>query len=430
MITTLRNALEDVAGLEAVRDPNPAVDRISGVVPTVVVEPASAERVAEVLAWATRERQTVVIRGAVTRMGLGRPPGDVDILLSMRGLGRLIAHEQGDLTATVEAGMSLGDLNEVLGRHRQCLPLDPAPGAEATIGGLLATNESGPLRHRHGTPRDLVLGIQVATPQGVVANAGGRVVKNVAGYDLSKLLTGSFGSLAAIVSATFKLAPVPRESSTVELRATDDHDLASLVQDVMMSQLDLAACEIAVTMPADASAAGERHLLLRCTSLSGPTSAQVAELLRVTGAGRRTSRVTGTDEERAVWGRHGAPPPVVPGRAPRPALLRASWMPADLEHALSCLRSATAGLEVRLVGRAAIGAGLITVHGDAATEGRAVRQLRESSVFANVVLIGGSSELKETVDVWGAPGSTDALLRSLKQTFDPGGILNAGRGPV
>jgi hypothetical protein len=180
---------------------------VTGLSPAVpVIEPKTAGEVAGALRSASDRKQSVVIRGAGSKMDWGRPPKPIDVVLSMRRMNRLIEHQHGDLTATIEAGATLLDVNRELAHHGQWLPLDPPFGDRATIGGLLATNDSGSLRHRFGTPRDLVIGVQLATTDGTLAKAGGRVVKNVAGYDLSKLVCGSFGSLAAIVSATFKPA--------------------------------------------------------------------------------------------------------------------------------------------------------------------------------------------------------------------------------
>src|SRR4051812_49767352 len=154
----------------------------------------------------------------------------------MGRLNRILAHEHGDMTATIEAGASLADVNRALAIHGQMLPLDPPFADRATIGGLLATNDSGPLRHRYGTPRDLVIGIKLATTDGVVTKAGGQVVKNVAGYDLSKLITGSFGSLAAIVNAPFKLAPIPPAAKTLRITPADAAAVGDIVQTMMARQ--------------------------------------------------------------------------------------------------------------------------------------------------------------------------------------------------
>src|SRR5712691_7744396 len=208
------------------------------------IQPATADEVAAALRRASDSRQSIVIRGAGTKSDWCRPAGRIDTILDMRGLNRVLAHEHGDMTATIEAGAALSEVNRALATHGQRLPLDPPFAEHATIGGILATNDSGPLRHRYGTPRDLVIGIQLATTDGVLSKAGGQVVKNVAGYDLSKLMAGSFGSLAAIVTATFKLSPLPAASRTLVATARDPEDLTRLVHDVMASQLEPIAFEI------------------------------------------------------------------------------------------------------------------------------------------------------------------------------------------
>jgi glycolate oxidase FAD binding subunit len=212
----------------------------------VLIQPTNASEVAAALRRASDARQSIVIRGAATKSEWGRPAARVDAILDMRRMNRILAHEHADMTATVEAGASLYDVNAALAIHGQTLPLDPPFADRATIGGLLATNDSGPLRHRYGTPRDLVIGIQLATTDGVLSKAGGRVVKNVAGYDLSRLVTGSFGSLAAIVSATFKLAPLPAASKTLRIGVRDAAAVAQAVRTVMASQLEPTAFEVVV----------------------------------------------------------------------------------------------------------------------------------------------------------------------------------------
>src|SRR4029077_3324687 len=161
--------------------------------------PSTAEEVADALREAAAARQTIQIRGAGSKINWGRSSRDVDVVLDISRLRRNSDPAHGDMTATVEAGATLRDVNRTLAQHGQWLPLDPPVADAATIGGILATNDSGPLRHRFGTPRDLVIGIRLATTDGMLSKAGGQVVKNVAGYDLGKLMTGSFGAFAAIV---------------------------------------------------------------------------------------------------------------------------------------------------------------------------------------------------------------------------------------
>ena len=195
----------------------------------------------------------------------------------MSALNRILTHQAGDLTVTVEAGLRLHDLNLQLAPHRQWLALDPPWPERATIGGLLATNDSGPGRHRFGTPRDLVIGIQLATTDGALSKAGGQVVKNVAGYDLSKLISGSFGSLAAIVSATFKLAPLPAASATVVIDRLSVESLGAVIDSVSASQLEPVAFEVGVRHPAGkTTTAPDITCLLRFASFPRVVDAEVA----------------------------------------------------------------------------------------------------------------------------------------------------------
>jgi glycolate oxidase FAD binding subunit len=223
--------------------PADAADAIDGVIPRFVVEPESFEALAALLAWASREGASVVLRGGGTMLGCGRPPKSIDIVVSMCRLNRVLAHPHGDLTATIEAGATIRNVNRELARHRQWLPIDVADD-DSTIGGAIATNDSGPLRHRHGTPRDLLIGVHLAMTDGRIVKAGGNVVKNVAGYDLGKLLSGSFGSLAAIASVTFKLAPLPAASATAVATLRSPEATARAAAAVRESQLEPAAFEV------------------------------------------------------------------------------------------------------------------------------------------------------------------------------------------
>ena len=153
--------------------------------------------------------------GRARSSGWGAAPRQIDILISTARLNAVVAHRHGDLTATIQAGARLGDVNRALAQHRQWIPLDPPSADSATIGGIVATNDSGPRRHRYGAPRDLIIGVEFARADGRLAKGGGIVVKNVAGYDLPRLLTGSFGSLGVIVTATFKLYPLTAASRTL-----------------------------------------------------------------------------------------------------------------------------------------------------------------------------------------------------------------------
>ena len=417
-----------------------------------IIQPTSASEVAAAMRRASDARQSLVIRGAGTKSDWGRPGGRVDAILDMGRMNRILMHEHGDMTATIEAGATLRNVNHALSAHRQTLPLDPPFADRATIGGLLATNDSGPLRHRYGTPRDLVIGIQLATTDGVLAKAGGVVVKNVAGYDLSKLVTGSFGSLAAIVSATFKLAPLPAASKTMQVVVHDAAALGQIVRTMMSSQLEPVAFEVstqrstqnpqnAQNNPGSASSAGSAlYVVIRFASLPAVVDAQIAQATEAVKAFATSIEVIDGDAERALWDEHATQLWDAPG-----AIVRASWLPAniadgltELAHLKTCAtslsgRATPARLKscaTSVIGRAAIGAGLIRIDGDTASQARVIEQLRVSTLFGNIVIVRGSDELKSIVDVWGSHGDRQPLFDALKHAFDPNGVLNAGRGPL
>jgi glycolate dehydrogenase FAD-binding subunit len=392
-----------------------------------VLRPGTGAEVAAALKQASDARQSLVIRGAGTKEGYGRIAARIDLILDMQRLNRILAHEHGDMTATIEAGASLRHVNVALALHGQMLPLDPPFADRATIGGLLATNDSGPLRHRYGTPRDLVIGVQLATTDGTLAKAGGQVVKNVAGYDLSKLITGSFGSLAAIVSATFKLAPRPAASKTMRFGVRDGEALSATVRTMMASQLEPVTFEVRAESAPDVAQAFRLAVLVRFASLPEVVNAQVEQAQAGLKACTTSMELLDGDAERSLWNGHATQLWDEPG-----AIVRASWLPASIGSALNALeRLATdASAAISLVGRAAVGAGHIRIDADTAAQAAIVEQLRASRVFGNVVIVRGSPELKAIVDVWGSHGDRQPLFESLKRTFDPNGTLNAGRGPL
>jgi glycolate oxidase FAD binding subunit len=404
--------------------PAQAVDAIDGVLPRCVADPPTAEDLAAVLAWASAERLAVVIRGGGTKLGWGRRPSAVDIVLSTRRLNRIVAHEHADLTATTQAGGTLADVNRELARHGQFLPLETA-FETATIGGAIATNDSGPRRHRYGTPRDVLIGVRLATADGRLVKAGGNVVKNVAGYDLCRLLSGSFGSLAAIVSATFKLSPLPHASSTVTAGFDEAAAAAAAVATMRSSQLDPAALDFRASTVGGSDSGRPRYVLLvRFASAPAATAAQV-EQAQTMLRGAWTAIVTGSSEA-ALWQEHGSAVWTAPG-----AVVKVTWSPASTEGVLAILDElGRGGTPVELVARAT-GTGLVALGGDSGTQIRSVEFLRaRRDLLRHVTLLRASQEVKARVDVWDSLGDAGVVGEAVKRAFDPAGILNAGRGPV
>jgi glycolate oxidase FAD binding subunit len=392
-----------------------AADAVDGVVPRQIVEPADANELAAALQAASRETKVTVLRGGGTKLGWGRPPSAIDLVVSTAQLNTLLVHRHGDMTATAHAGVTLAQFNRELSRHGQWLPIDSAFDA-ATIGGIVATNDSGPVRHRYGTPRDLLIGVTLALTDGRIVKAGGHVVKNVAGYDLGKLVSGSFGTLGAIVDATFKLLPIPQASATLEASYDDGDVLARDVMQVSTSQLEPMAFDVMLD-------GGQYRLRLLFASSPEAVTAQVESAQRLLS--KPTTIVTG-EPEMDVWADQVRSPWAGTG-----AVIRFGWLPAKLAELTTLMHEVQqiAG-SVVMCGRVAVGAGFMRVDGDVRTQATVVERLRSSVWVGNVVVLRGSPDLKQHVDVWGPPSSAAGAARALKDMFDPAGILNAGRGLV
>src|SRR5258706_4605240 len=189
-----------------------AADAVAGCQPNVVIEPGTEGELAEIVRPSNEAGLAVIPRGGGTKLGWGNPPARADLILSTARLNEIIEHAWADLTVTVEAGCTIQRLQETLAEHGQRLALDPLWPEIATIGGVLSANDSGALRLRFGALRDLIIGVTIALPDGTLASSGGKLVKNVAGYDLPKLVTGALGTLGGFTRAVFRLHPLPLNS--------------------------------------------------------------------------------------------------------------------------------------------------------------------------------------------------------------------------
>jgi glycolate oxidase FAD binding subunit len=423
--------------LDGKRDADLAVD---GILPPLWCEPASAGELAGVLKLANEHGAAVMPRGGGSRMGLGMPPRSADLLVSTRALQRVVEYEPADMTITVEAGLGLNDLQQRLNAEGQFLALDPPSADRATIGGIVASNASGPIRLQYGSARDLVIGTRVANADGVLTKAGGRVVKNVAGYDLNKLYTGSLGTLGVIVELSFKLHPLPQRRGTV-LTAFDDLDAcASVVKRLMRSAFGPSALEVlnpaaarAVPSGLDVSprgwllavlVSGFEKAVLRATE-------EIAALCR--DGGRAEIRPDDADSGK-LWG---AIRDLADSSDSSRPLLKFGMPPSRSLEALEHLRwnLDRRGCPATLVAQA--GTGLVygrlepSEWSDADLDQLAalVRDLRAFAVErgGSLVLESCPVALKERVDVWGEVGPSLDLMRSLKEKLDPRGTLNRGR---
>jgi glycolate oxidase FAD binding subunit len=385
-----------------------------------VVTPADGPQLAAELAAAATAGKATIISGGGTKIDWGRSPGRVDLIIGTSKLNH-VTHRHGDLTATLGAGATLVAVNRELARHGQWLPIDSAFEG-ATIGGIIATNDSGPLRHRFGTLRDRLLGVTLAMANGLLVKAGGTVVKNVAGYDLARLVSGSFGTLAAIETATFKLAPLPAASGTLKARFTDRDAACRTAHALNDSPLELMTLDVHVAFaPREAPA---YDLLLRIASSPVATDAQLTAARSTLAAAAELMRGAAENEAwshqlRAAWEGAGA-------------TVRLSWRPADLVHVLGYVEEVQRRAEVPVVftGRVGAGAGMVRIDGPAAVHRSAIEQLRSSSLLGHVVVLRADPAVKDAIDVWGPMGDSKRVMQAIKRELDPRGILNAGRGPI
>jgi glycolate oxidase FAD binding subunit len=379
-------------------------DAILGVPPGRSVTPRSADELAAVLRWADAAGLAVLPRGGGTKLGWGNPPRRGDLLLSLAGLDRILDHPWADLTVTVEAGCPFSVLQAALATHGQRLALDPLFPARATVGGLLATNDSGTLRVRYGSLRDLVIGMTLALPDGTLARSGGRVVKNVAGYDLPKLATGAFGTLGVVTQATFRLHPLPRGTAAYSREVGSVPEANRLILALHASPLPYTGLQARV-------------------SKGGPVALDVGfegtpEGLEAQARGLRALSPEFAPTEAGVFGlRQG----LFDGRA---TVLKLSVLPSGIADAVAAISSRGGGLSWSAVLQGT-GVGHVGVTGEGVVEFvRSLRSHLEGSGGSLVVLERGDHPGLET---WGHPGDEAALMAAVKGQFDPKGTLNPGR---
>jgi glycolate oxidase FAD binding subunit len=411
--------LQGIVGEEHVRESS-AEDAVDGVRPSIVVEPGTIEETSEVMKLASREGLAVSPRGGGTKIGLGNPPRQVDLILSTARMDGIIEHVPGDQIVRVQAGLKLQDLQERLAESDQMLGVDP-PEEGATIGGIVAANSSGPRRLRYGTVRDLIIGIKVVLADGTVAKAGGKVVKNVAGYDLSKLFTGSLGTLGVIAEANFRLHPIRETARTVFLEVDDHEKIADVTQELThssFSQFVLDALEIRWE--------GDRGVIAALFEGIEPAveaqSSVATEALRSHGE----TSVLGEEDGEEFWESF--------ARRPWDAGdvgLKIGAPPSDLTAVLASVLGAAerAGVEARLSGHAGTGVTFAGLSGGEDGLVEVVEEVREIRVrrSGSVVVQEAPLTVKERLDAWGAGGDYLGLTRRVKEKFDPGYTMNPGR---
>jgi glycolate oxidase FAD binding subunit len=334
-------------------------------------------------------------------------PPDDGTVLETGGLARILEHNVGDFTAVLEAGVPLAEAQAAFAAHGQMLALDPALHDAATIGGVMATNDSGPLRHRYGAMRDLVVGATVALSDGTLAKSGGKVIKNVAGYDLAKLFTGSFGTLGLIVRVAVRLHPLPPRTASAVSGSADPERLGAAALDLAGRPLEADCLDLDWRD-------GAGRLLVRFGSAAAPDQA-AATVARMQELGLEDCAVVEDDEElwmaQRVHQRTASPGGSSPA-SPR-CVLKVSGRPTDLP---AVCRAATA-----VVGRPALGLYWLSLAADAT----AVDAARDALSPRACTLLDAPPELRAAA--WPAPDpGALAVMARVKERFDPARIFRPG----
>ncbi len=403
--------------------PPRAEDAVLGKMPGAVAEPASIEEAAAVVAETSRDGKSLLFAGGGTDLEVGGAPEALDVLLSTRRLDRVAEHAPSDQIAVVEAGVPLAVLAQVLAARGQRLALDPPLPERATVGGVIAANAFGPRRARYGTARDLLIGVTLVRADGRLARGGGKVVKNVAGFDMPRLMTGSLGTLGLIATATFRLHPLPEASATLSVAGLAPGMLRALLGRIRDAQLE------PDSVVAFRTGGGRFDLAVRFEGFRPSVAAQRDRLARLCGEASLGIEALDEAAARALWERH--------DEARRAGTVRVKV--AALPSALDSVERGVFAPLADALGDAAcvwyptLGIGFAggsprdaaSVAAAAAALPSARRTLAESG--GSLVLLAAPEAVRTAVDPWGDAPSAVSLMRAVKLRLDPGRRLAPGR---
>jgi glycolate oxidase FAD binding subunit len=441
-MTALATKLESIVGPEHVRT-GEAAGRfaVDGVRPEVAVFPGSVEEVSAVLAACSEARVGVIPWGGGTSMGQGAIPARGEVALGLTRLDRVLEHEPADMTSTVQAGMTLAAYQAALGERGQFLALDAPSSGRATIGGILAANVSGPRRIRYGTARDLLIGAKIVHADGTVTRSGAKVVKNVTGYDLNKLYVGSLGTLGVIVEACFRLYPHPTAERTwigwlPDAARGRDAVAALLDSPLVPSALELlnrAAAEGVLSQAGISPKAGSMLLAVAVASVPEAVAAQLGEVARLARPHGGEGEVVAGEAHERFW----QAVRDVGANGEAGITLKASVLPGHVGEAFGRGEAIAAQHGLRVASVSEAGTGVVRYRlWDGAGGGEPQRRMVEAvlalramagGVRGSLVVLDAPPEVKAAADVWGPVGQGLALMRALKEQFDPSHTLNPGR---
>ena len=414
----LRSSLESITGAGHVSSADGLV--IDQQQPSLIVRPGSSDEVVACLRICGEADAAVVPAGLMTWLECGNPLQRADVVISLSRMNRIIEYAPADLIATVEAGLTIGHLNETAFADRQWLPLDPPGGPDASLGAIAACATSGPLRLGFGTARDYVIGLRLAHINGEISKCGGKVVKNVAGYDMNKLYVGSFGTLAILTELTFKLRPLPERSATLAIRSENPKNLLKAASDILASELRPSSLFLASGFrpPLDSTPGGSAALLVRFLESNEAVNYQIERTRAVLSECRANEMEEA--EASAVWSR------VANIDKEGPICFKLSLPLSRTAEWLQRL-----AVDAHSVVAADLGTGIIRIAMDLDSDritNLAEQWRAEVSSFGGTLTIESAPlDVRRRVDVWNDPGPATALMQAVKASFDPERLLSPGR---
>ncbi len=377
----------------------------------IAVAPENAEQVSAILRCADENSLSITPYGAGTKQGWGNPVSPA-LILHTRRLNALRDHTWQDMTATVEAGCSWSSMQSALARHGQFVALDPLWPDSATIGGIVATNDSGTLRLKYGSLRDLIIGMTIVLADGTIARTGGKVVKNVAGYDLHKLMTGAFGTLGIITEVTFRLHSVPQHTRSFTVTSSTAGPLGSLLLKLIDSHLGCQSIQLRGSglRGSGSQPDGRFALDIRLCALPEVLDTQAAPLAALAQSFALTVDHAGTDAWHA-WQNQAGHAEVL--------TIKASMLPSEIAHFAETVDGLGGSSVTQATG--------IMLARFPSTAVPHLTQLRLELEAAGGSLTVLGRPAGTHLDLWGTPPDTLVLMREIKRRFDPNGILNPGR---
>jgi glycolate oxidase FAD binding subunit len=423
--------------------------------PAAAVRPANSEEVAEIVKFAASEKLALVATGARTKLSIGYAPSRYDLALDMTRLNKVIAYDPGDLTLSVEAGVPLAKLAQVLAEHRQFLPLALPFSAHTTVGGVIASGVDSPLRQFYGTARDFLLGMEFVTGEGVAAKSGGRVVKNVTGYDIHKLMIGALGTLGVITRVNFKTFPMPLERRGYVVRfLSAEHafdschrfaqsPLAPLTMEILSPQVaDLFAGPAAqrlaeAPLPKHIFETGEWTVVVSYAGNEKVMERFVAELARTSEPIDIRGITLFTEETLPpVWNCQREFIPIALASSPATTIVKISVLPTRMKDALAAVRQAAETHDLRWAAVArALGIIYFAILPSDHTEdcrqrvASATTTIQEAcaKLAGHATIPWSPAEWKSMLQIWGPARQDFPQMQKVKSVFDPQNILSPGR---